>query len=420
MLNMSQTSQLSPQQIQQSQMISSVLPKEFNIATTAKEISDIIDFRKDFCSDDRPSVYKFHDDGFDNQGIVLYVKNAENKIISSARLLFDTSFGFPEEDIFPNSINDMRINGKTMMELGRLVILENRKTWLRKYYKVVYDIAIKLNVDYILMIMKKRNYNSHKNVMNLINLSNDMGNSWDEEQAELCLTAWDILGDQPEFFKWMNRENKSFKKKEWDQYSPFHLGVLVSIQNEVYEEVSQKIKGKVADMGCGSGRIMGYIKENPDVDSYTGVDFSEDMIKQASWLKEKLEFDEATLMNSKIEHIDGEFDAIISMHSYYAWPNQKKVLEKIYQLLIQGGQFILVTPNNQFDVEKLSQLVSRELLGHPFYEQFLEINHAIAEKADYFSTDYIIGQVREVGFKVVEAHQKFFLGGATYLQLEKL
>ena len=418
-MRMSTASQLNPQQVQQLNDVSLVIPEEFQIARTPDEISEIVDFRKNFYFEDRPAVHEFHEDGYDSQGIVLYVRDSNEKIVSSARLLFDTSFGFPEEDIFPSSVNELRQEGKTLMELGRLVILESRKTWLRKYYKAVYDIAEQLDVDYILMVMKHRNYNSHKNVMNLIPLSDDMGKSWDDEAADLCLVAWDLKGNQPEFFKWINRENRSFKKNEWDQYSPFHLRVLVSIQDEVYKEVSSKAKGNIADMGCGSGRIMGYIKENPKVFRYTGVDLSDEMIKQASWLKEQLNFDDATLKNTKIEQIEGEFDTIISMHSYYSWPDQKKILKKIYQLLANGGQFILVTPNNKFDVEKLSRLVSRELLGHPYYEQFLEINQAIAEKAEHFSTDHIIGEVRDVGFSVVEAHQNFFLGGATFLQLEK-
>ena len=72
-------------------------------------------------------------------------------------------------------------------------------------------------------------------------LANNMGFSWDEEQAELSLVAWNINDEQPKFYKWVKLDVEKYPTQLWDKYSPSHLGVMVSVQREVYQELSQKI-----------------------------------------------------------------------------------------------------------------------------------------------------------------------------------
>jgi hypothetical protein len=86
-----------------------------------------------------------------------------------------------------------------------------------------------------------------------------------------------------------------------------------------------------------------------------------------------------------------------------------------------NGKFLLVTPNNNFDTEQLTKVVRQELLGHPYYDEFISINQSIAEKAKaeqlYVPMDELIVRVRKAGFRVNAAHSDFFLGGASYLEL---
>ncbi len=401
--------------------IQPLLPDGIFLSTNSGQLNEIIDFKKDYYNDDRSEVKNFHDDGFDQDSYVLFSKNIKGEIVSTARLLMDSEKGFPEEEILPDSVHSMRREGKKVAELGRLVIVEDTGAMLRRYYKSIYNISMCHDIDIVLIVMKKRNIPSHNKMMAISVLSYDMGNSWDEEQGELCLVAWDIKADQPRFHKWVSKDggNANFEKKEWNQYSSYHLGVLVSVQHEVYSHIASKVKGRVADLGCGSGRIMGYIQENTDVESYTGVDSSDDMIKQAVWLSGELEYDEANFVNKKIEEVDGSYDSIVSVHSFYTWPNVKAILSHIYDVLSDNGTFYLVTPNDNFSVDKLSRLVKREVLGHPYYNEFLSINYAIAGKYKYSPIDILIEQVRSAGFHIQEAHDKFFLGGASYLELTK-
>ena len=398
-----------------------ISPQGLFLAKSSKDLLKIKAFKKSYCQDDRPGVSAFHDDGFDAQSHVLFGTDTEQNITSTARLLLDSEKGFPEEKILPESISQLRADGKKLAELGRLVILDDKVSLLRLYYKAVYEIAVLEGVDVVLIVMKKKNVSSHTKIMAVNILSEDMGVSWDEEEAELCLLAWDIKSAQPLFHRWIGRSTEKkpskFLKKEWDHYSPFHLGVLTSVQHKVYQHVPTKMRGKVLDLGCGSGRIMGYLQTNSDISSYTGVDSSMEMIKQARWLKAQLGFNAAELVHSKIEDIEGKYDSILSIHSYYSWSDQASALSHIHKLLSPEGIFVLVTPNDHFDVEKLSQMVKQELLGHPYYEEFLSINYSIAKKATYGSMDELIGQVRQAGFIVNAAHSDFFLGGASYLEL---
>jgi 2-polyprenyl-3-methyl-5-hydroxy-6-metoxy-1,4-benzoquinol methylase len=412
--------------------VSGILPKELQLVKTKKELEKLQAFRKDYCDADRPGVCEFQNDGRDEESYVLYGTDEKGAITSSARLLPDSEKGFPEEQILPASVHTMRQEGKKLAELGRLVITEGKTNLLRQYYKAIYDIATLENIDVVLIVMKQRNISSHKKIMAVTVLSDEnMGFSWDEEQAPLCLVAWEIKAKQPKlFYKWIDRdthkekkEEEAFSQKEWDEYSPFHLGVMTSVQHEVYQHIPGKVHGNVLDLGCGSGRIMAFMQNAKEVQSYTGVDASEEMIHQASWLKQQLGYQAANLVNARIEDIDGKYDSIVSIHSFYSWDEPDQVLSHIYDLLSDDGVFVLVTPNNRFNVEELSNMVKRELLGHPYYEQFLTINYSIANKAQaqsvYQPMDTLIDQVRRAGFCVNAAHNEFFLGGASYLELTK-
>lgn len=407
-----------------SRKILSMLPQGVYLAETEGEISRVRKFKKKHCNDDRMGVSEFQNDGFDDNAYIFFGTGINSNIISSSRLLLDSKKGFPEEEKFPASVESMRKDGKKLAELGRLLITGDNRRQFKHHYAVNFKAAQKLNIDIILIVMKQKHIASHNKMMAISVLSKDMGLSWDEEQVELCLVAWDIKATQAKFYKWIGLEPKNYSNKEWDGYSPFHLGVLTSVQHEVYEHIATKLYGNVLDLGCGSGRVMSYISNNLRVNSYTGVDSSKDMIKQASWLKSKLSLNTSNLLHSNIEDIEGEYDSIFSVHSFYSWSNPEKILRHVNNLLPVSGVFILITPNDNFDVARLTRLVNQELLGHPYHDEFLAINIAIAEKAKtkglYGSIDTLIGQVRNAGFQVKVAHSDFFLGGASYLELTKV
>ena len=401
--------------------IENSLPASFHLAKTESELQKVRAFKQNYYAADRDSVRAFHDDGMDKYAYVIYGTNAEDNIVSTSRLLLDNEKGFPEENTLPEVVHQWRKDNKKLAELGRLLITEDKVNGLRTHYMLTHAIANLLDIDFVLIVMKQRNIPSHKKMMAVEILSMDMGNSWDEEQAPLCLIAWDVKAAQPKFHQWVKREKNLFPTEKWDAYSTSHLSAYLSVQKEVYQHIAQQLQGNVLDIGCGTARIMAYIQDNPRVKSYIGVDTSEAMIQQAEWLKSQLSFTKAKLMRADIANLGGQYDVVFSVHSYYSWSEQDKLLCHIRSLLANQGIFILVTPNNHFNEERLAHLAQQELLGHPHYEDFMAINYAIAATAKkegrYNSLDALIQQVKQAGFRIKAAHDQFFLGGASYLEL---
>lgn len=405
------------------QQIEEILPEGFFLAKTQTELANVIAFKKSYYMADRENVRAFHDDGLDGYAYVIYGTNDRGEITSTSRLLLDHGQGFPEEDSLPESVTLLRNNGKQLAELGRLLITDDKGNNLRIHYKLTQAIALILGIDIVLIVMKQRNIPSHKKMMAVEVLSMTMGQSWDEEQAPLCLIAWDVKAPQPKFQHWIQRDKTVFPTQKWDNYSTSHLSAYLSIQKEVYQHIANRVQGHVLDLGCGTGRVMVYLQDNTQVTSYTGVDASTAMIRQATWLKAQLHFDKAQLVHSDIAAVQGEYDAVFSVHSYYSWSEPDKLLRHIHTLLAAHGTFILVTPNDTFDEGRLAHLAQQELLGHPDYEDFMAINYAIAATAKaeklYVPLDTLIERVKLAGFRVKMAHDQFFLGGASYLELGK-
>lgn len=405
------------------EVIQAILPHRYFLANTIEELEQIKLYKEDYYSDERSSVKAFHEDGLDQYSYVIYGTNEQGEITGTSRLLLDGEWGFPEEDILPNAIQKMREKDIRLAELGRLLVTEDKVNGLRTHYKLIHEMANIIGIDKVLVVMKQQHIPSHKKMMAVEVLSMDMGNSWDEEQAPLCLIAWDVKAPQPKFHQWINRDKSAFTPKKWDGYSDSHLGAFISPQKEVYQYIASQISGHVLDLGCGSGRVMAYVQDNLSVASYTGVDASIAMIERAGWLKEELGFNKAQLIHADIADVQVTYDSIFSIHSFYSWPDQQKLLAHINNLLADDGTFILVTPNESFDEERLSHVAKQELLGHPQYEAFMAINFSIAETAKaegvYVPIDTLIEQVKQAGFSIKTAHNEFFLGGAAYLELGK-
>ena len=405
------------------EQVEQVLPQGFHLAKSNEELERISAFKKSYYTAERPNVKAFHDDGLDAYSYVIYGTNSYGELTSTSRLLLDCGQGFPEEELLPESVAHMRHDNKKLAELGRLLITQDKVNGLRTHYRLTHAIANILGIDYVLIVMKQQHIASHRKMMAIEVLSMEMGLSWDEEQAPLCLIAWDVKGAQPKFQQWVKPKQNAFAPKQWDDYSHSHLSAYLSVQKEVYQHIAQRMSGRVLDLGCGTGRVMAYLQDNPLVESYTGVDASAAMIQQASWLKTQLGFDKASLINADILGIQGLFDSIFSIHSFYSWSEQDQLLHHIRGLLTVEGIFTLVTPNASFNEERLAHLAKQELLGHPHYETFMAINYAIAASAKaqgrYITLDKLIEQVKRAGFEVKTAHNQFFLGGASYLELGK-
>ncbi len=216
--------------------------------------------------------------------------------------------------------------------------------------------------------------------------------------------------------------NTEYKNTTWDQYARCHLSVLTSMQLDLFREAAFYLTGDVVDCGCGTARLAPLLADKATVNSYTGVDYSPEMVTMAQqWLTLKLSSKPINIMQEKIENISGHFSSAVSIHSYYTWPNTEEVLSSIYQMLLTDGLFVLVTPNPQMDMEKLLAEAEKELFGHPDFALFRELNLLLSanRSAKFVTMDALIDETRRTGFKVIECHQKHYLGGVNFIVLKK-
>lgn len=107
------------------------------------------------------------------------------------------------------------------------------------------------------------------------------------------------------------------------------------------EEVSEFLKnkkGRVLDLGCGSGRN---IIPNKDIEYY-GVDFSEEMLKFAEKGSKNKRVN-AIFFKSTLEKLPFEsnfFDSAIfisTLHCILCENNRKKALEELYRVMKKGS-----------------------------------------------------------------------------------
>jgi SAM-dependent methyltransferase len=213
-----------------------------------------------------------------------------------------------------------------------------------------------------------------------------------------------------------------YQEQVWNNYAETHLSVLPSLQTTVYRYIADLAEGHIVDFGCGTARFAAFLNGNENVKSYTGIDYSLDMVEKARWLLEQLPYTDWKILHDCIENISKEqFTCGVSINSYYSWDDPVTTLSAIHQLLEDSSTFLLVTPNPSLSMKKLEKEADKELIGHPHYPAFKAHNFALAgnEKALFIPMDKLVRQVLDVGFKIVACHQEFYLGGLNFLKLEK-
>lgn len=136
------------------------------------------------------------------------------------------------------------------------------------------------------------------------------------------------------------------QEKVWDKisgkWSQFRTKISPSVEGFLVN-----VKGKVLDIGCGSGR--NFIKL-PRIKLF-GIDFSEKMLglarKRAKELKIKVDLKKAESKNIPFE--DNYFDAVLCyalLHCIDSKKDRKKTLEEVYRVLKNGGTALISSWGN--------------------------------------------------------------------------
>jgi|SRR5882672_3887860 len=106
---------------------------------------------------------------------------------------------------------------------------------------------------------------------------------------------------------------------------------------------------RVLDLGCGSGwatRMLARIVDGgpPSSGQVVGIDISDEMVRQAR--AESKDFDNVKFVVGSAAQIPWEenfFDKVLSVESFYYYPDQERALDELFRVLAPGGRlFILI------------------------------------------------------------------------------
>lgn len=164
-------------------------------------------------------------------------------------------------------------------------------------------------------------------------------------------------------------------------------------RNTIFEDVEQFLKdkkGKVLDLGCGSGRNFPAIKGE-----IYGIDFSQSMVNLA-----KKSFPHANLTKAQAYNLpfqDNFFDSAIfiaCLHCIDSKDNRKKALEELFRVLKPKSQAILtVWSKNQDRIKNKPKeaQIPWTTNGDKYYRYYY-----------VYDQDELKELLESVGFKVIE------------------
>lgn len=140
-----------------------------------------------------------------------------------------------------------------------------------------------------------------------------------------------------------------FSKKQqfFDRWAPNYDILLTTIfYQTVHKRLLDCVKlpesPYVLDLGCGTGRLLTrFAKQFPNLQG-VGVDFSEEMLRQAR--EKNLYETRLSYMQGNAESLpfeDAQFDAVFNTISFLHYPNPERVLAEVRRVLKPQGQFHL-------------------------------------------------------------------------------
>jgi hypothetical protein len=185
------------------------IPSPLILARTEKEKKEISELRRETYKTWYPDIKNFDTDPYDKSAHIIFSRDEELKVNSTARLVMDGMFGLPEDAYFPPEVMEYRKQGLRLMELGRFIIKGGDKRLLKKYYQAFYALANAEKVGVILMAMKQKDIAFHQHLIGIKVLSADMNLTYGGKHKLACV-SWEITNTKARFFKWtgLNNTNK--------------------------------------------------------------------------------------------------------------------------------------------------------------------------------------------------------------------
>lgn len=107
---------------------------------------------------------------------------------------------------------------------------------------------------------------------------------------------------------------------------------------------------RVLDIGCGGGETIKKISEKVKYGKIFGADYSKLSVKLSTEHNASdVECGKVQIIEASVEKLpfdDNSFDKIITVESFYFWPDPQENLKEVYRVLDKGGKFLIVADIN--------------------------------------------------------------------------
>ena len=139
-------------------------------------------------------------------------------------------------------------------------------------------------------------------------------------------------------------------------YRPPHDAVLGALR--------ELPRGRVLDVGCGTGQLAARIRRELHGRRVVGCDFSHGMLRHARARDVRIPWVQGDA--GQLPFRDATFDAIVSTEAFHWFPDPGRALAEFRRVLRPGGRLLLALVNPRFALTgRVVELVARGL-GEPF------------------------------------------------------
>ena len=135
----------------------------------------------------------------------------------------------------------------------------------------------------------------------------------------------------------------------------------------------------VLDIGCGGGETLHRLSELIKDGKIYGVDYSEVSVRLSTERnKSDIKCGKVNISEASVEKLPFEsctYDKIITVESFYFWPDPAENLKEVYRVLKNGGRFLIVADINgdaKLDKDDIEGIRKYNLFN-PTLEQFRQL-----------------------------------------------
>ena len=183
------------------------LPEPLKLARSTRQLKHIATLRQTCYSKRYPAIKDFSTDPYDRKSVVIFTENSKGIKLSTARIVFDSEFGLPEDNVFGVVADGYRQRQLSIAELGRFVILNPDISLLRAYYRAFFEIALLSDTDIMLIVMRLKDRSFHERLLGAEPLGITAKHGFGSNHTFIAM-RWVIARTPRRFFKWIQSDSR--------------------------------------------------------------------------------------------------------------------------------------------------------------------------------------------------------------------